>query len=91
MPVDELPAITLDIWDKAQHATGFCALAVLGLWAYPKHFARVCIGLLLFGVAIEVAQSASGWRTGDLFDWVADAVGIALAAMGARLKTRSYR
>jgi VanZ family protein len=84
MPVDKLPAITLDLWDKAQHAAGFFLLCALGLWAYPKHLVRVCIGLLLFGVAIEVAQSASGWRTGDPLDWVADSLGVALAALAMR-------
>ncbi|AOW15534.1 hypothetical protein LPB72_07325 [Hydrogenophaga crassostreae] len=84
VPVSELPAVTLDVWDKAQHAAGFFFLCVLGLMAYPRHFSRVCMGLLLFGVAIEVAQSISGWRTGDWLDWLADAVGVLLAAVGMR-------
>jgi VanZ family protein len=80
LPVDELPRITLDLWDKAQHAAGFFLLGMLGLKAYPNDFVRVCIGLLLFGALIEVAQDASGWRTGDVLDGLADSVGLALAA-----------
>lgn len=89
LPVNELPSITLDIWDKAQHATGFFGLGLLGLWAYPRHFARVCFGLLLFGALIEVAQAASGWRTGDVLDWLADSVGLALAVAAVKLTPRA--
>jgi len=37
------------------------------------------VGLLLLGAVIEVAQAATGWRVGDVADWVADAVGVGLA------------
>jgi len=36
------------------------------------------------GGAIEVVQHLTGWRHGDWADWVADAVGIILMALGAR-------
>lgn len=88
LPVSELPDLTLNIWDKAQHAAGFFALSLLGLLAYPRRLARVIAGLLLFGAAIELMQSASGWRTGDPFDWLADAAGVALAIAGFRIHKR---
>jgi len=87
IPVSELPSITLDVWDKAQHAAGFFFLCALGLVAYPRHITRVCMGLLLFGIVIEVAQSISGWRTGDWLDWLADALGVLLATLGMRQLT----
>ncbi len=46
--------------------------------AYQMAFWRVSVlvGLLIFGAAIEIAQSVTGWRYGDPLDWVADAVGV---------------
>lgn len=82
LPVAYLPPQSFDIWDKTQHAAGFLVLAVLGLAAYPATpVLRVCLGLLLLGGAIEFAQSATGWRQGDLLDLLADAVGIVLGGV----------
>lgn len=79
-PVAQLPPAVFSVWDKAQHAGGFVALALLGGAAYPASLPRVWLGLLLLGAAIEVAQSATGWRHGDALDWLADAVGVAAGA-----------
>ncbi|QBM28830.1 VanZ family protein [Hydrogenophaga pseudoflava] len=81
VPATELPAQVFNIWDKAQHAGGFLLLALLGGLAYQKPRGRVLFGLLVYGALIEVAQSATGWRNGDLFDLVADAVGVWLGAL----------
>jgi hypothetical protein len=52
---------------------------LLGLAAYPATPAlRLSLWLLTLGGAIELAQSATGWRHGDLLDLLADATGIAL-------------
>ncbi len=48
----------------------------VGLTSYPSRRVHVLVGLLIFGAAIEIAQSVSGWRYGDPLDWVADAVGV---------------
>jgi VanZ family protein len=79
-PVDRLPPQVFDVWDKAQHAFGFAVLAVLGVLAYPGRMGRLVLGLLVLGALIEVAQSMSGWRYGDVADWVADALGVAAGA-----------
>lgn len=78
LPVAYLPPQSFDIWDKTQHAGGFAMLALLGHFAYPKNLWRVCLGLLVYGAVIELAQSATGWRYGDELDLLADGVGIAL-------------
>ncbi|MGM9428574.1 VanZ family protein [Hydrogenophaga sp. MI9] len=75
-PVDRLPPQIFDIWDKAQHAAGFAGLAFLGRLAYPRRMPGLLAGLLLYGALIEVAQAATGWRHGDVNDWLADAVGV---------------
>lgn len=78
-PVEHLPPQALDWWDKAQHALGFALLTVAAWWAYPAQAWRARgVALLLYGAAIELAQAASGWRHGDVADWAADAVGVAL-------------
>lgn len=76
VPVGMLPPPALNIWDKAQHATAFVWLTVLGLLSYPAHAIRVGLGLLVFGGAIELAQAATGWRHGEWVDLAADAIGI---------------
>lgn len=52
---------------------------MLGFPAYPAQERRVLLGLLAAGLAIELAQAATGWRYGDWQDWVADAVGVGVA------------
>jgi VanZ family protein len=78
LPGKHLPPQVLDIWDKAQHAFGFVVLTVLGVLSYPSRAARTAAGLLVLGVLIEVAQSMTGWRYGEVADWVADVVGVAI-------------
>lgn len=90
LPGEQIPS-TLVFWDKAQHALGFAALAVLGLLAYPLAASRVMLGLLLFGVAIECAQAMTGWRQGDWMDALADAVGIAAGAGALAVWARLLR
>ena len=77
MPTNYLPAQAFSLWDKAQHALAFTALASLGLLAYPRQPWRMVLALLAFGGAIELAQAATGWRYGEWSDWLADAVGLA--------------
>lgn len=78
-PVEHLPPQVFDLWDKAQHALAFAALAVLARLAWPGAGWPMLAGaLLIHGAAIELAQHATGWRHGDGADWVADAVGVAL-------------
>ena len=77
-PGKYLPSIIFDWWDKAQHALAFAGLAGLGLIAYPSRTTRVLVGLLPLGAGIELAQAATGWRNGDVLDWLADVVGLML-------------
>jgi VanZ family protein len=81
LPTDFLPPPVFSLWDKAQHALGFAGLALLGLLAYPQRPWQVAVMLLLYGGAIEVAQAATGWRYGEWFDLLADAVGIGVGGL----------
>ncbi|MDD2729522.1 VanZ family protein [Malikia sp.] len=91
-PAAYLPPQAFSLWDKAQHALGFAALGLLGGLAYPSRMRLLSACLLAFGGAIELAQAATGWRSGDWADWLADAigltVGLTLAALVLRLRAR---
>ena len=66
--------------DKLQHAFIFMVLALIGLLVYFYKRWFVLGGLILFGLAIEILQSAfTLTRQASLADWLADVVGIAIA------------
>ena len=86
------PLESISFWDKAEHALSFAGLGLLGLLAYPPRSTWVLVGLLLLGGAIELVQAATGWRSGEWADWLADAIGL-LPGLVARpwLVTRCSR
>ncbi|GAA6140948.1 VanZ family protein [Hydrogenophaga sp. 5NK40-0174] len=79
LPVEALPSPLLNWWDKAQHALGFLVLATLGFAAFAKKTTLVAVWLAIYGMLIELAQAFTGWRYGDIMDWLSDLAGIALA------------
>lgn len=84
-PVQHLPPQVFSLWDKAQHAGGFTVLTLLGLWSHPHRAITLLVAMLALGAGIEVAQSATGWRYGDVADWLADVVGVTAAYVVWRL------
>jgi len=75
MPAPELAKLVS--WqDKIEHAVLFAALALMAIAGWPRHPGRIAVSLLLYGAAMEVAQSQTGYRFGDPYDWLADAVGL---------------
>ncbi len=85
VPAPYLPPIIFNWWDKAEHAVAFAAMGGLGLLAYPRRWTPVLLGLLAFGAVIELAQAATGWRSGEWGDWLGDAVGLAVVWLVLRL------
>jgi VanZ family protein len=83
LPQDELPAV--DLSDKLAHGIAFFGLAGLGVLAFPgKRSARLCaLGLLLFGAAIEAAQSLIPGREPSGLDMMANTGGIILGFAAA--------
>ena len=78
LPSEQMPQI-FNFWDKAQHAIAFFAISVVGFSTFPSAIFRVSSGLLVYGVGIELAQAATGWRSGDWQDWMADVLGVGAA------------
>jgi hypothetical protein len=89
LPGEQLPAGFFYWSDKLQHVLAFTVLATIGCLAWPAHTLRVTAGLLVFGVGIEVAQQLSGWRFGDVADWLADATGIGMGWLVATALRRA--
>ena len=73
--------------DKWVHAIVFLGLAVWFSGQYRlRSYWKIALGLLMFGVLIEVCQRMVGYRSAEWLDVAADTVGIiaglALAAAG---------
>lgn len=75
-------------FDKWSHLATFLLLAVWFSGQYrPRSYWRIAIGLLVFGLFIELCQQAVGYRTADTFDVLANLagiiIGLVVAAAGA--------
>ena len=81
VPQEFVSSGIFDWWDKAQHALAFGVLMSLGFVAYPKCFWRMVIGLTVYGAVIEIIQSWTGWRQGDVMDALADMVGVLVISL----------
>lgn len=79
LPSEMLTAPVFNWWDKAQHALAFVVLTLMGFVAFPTQWMRVALWLMLYGVGLELAQLAVGWRFAEWQDVVADSVGVMLA------------
>ena len=81
LPVPELQEFGFDIGfenDRVNHASAFATLAALGALGWPRRIVTLVIFLALVGAAIEVFQGTTLIdRDLDMFDWVADCIGIA--------------
>lgn len=89
LPTQRLPDLAFDIWDKAQHAAGFGWLMLCGLMSHRWRDGgwKLAVVLGIWGAVIELLQAWSGWRKGDVADFLADLVGITvvlLAWLGAQ-------
>jgi hypothetical protein len=62
--------------DKLRHAVAFIALWAIGRRARLRPTWALALGLLGFGIAIELAQALTTYRDSSVADVLADAVGI---------------
>lgn len=65
--------------DKFLHFTFFLGMAFLAQLAHPRaHYLFPIVGLLAFGMGIEVIQAYLPHREFSLWDWVADCAAVLL-------------
>jgi VanZ family protein len=81
------PQIDIEQGDKLGHALGY---AVLMFWFSQLHGSRrariaCALGFVAMGIAIEFAQRATGYRSFEVLDMLADAAGVAVGWVLARL------
>ena len=79
LPADELPLPQIAGFDKLEHAFGFCVLSAYAvmLFARRRTQAWAAVGLVVLGIAIEIAQARwTSSRTGDPGDVLADLIGV---------------
>ncbi len=70
--------------DKWLHALAFLFLAVWFSGQYARRsYWRIAVGLLAFGMMIELCQRLVTYRTGDMADLAANAAGIAAGLLVA--------
>ena len=68
--------------DKWIHAIVFAFLAVWFAGQYrPRSYWRIALGLVMFGVLIELCQRMVGYRSAEWLDVAADAAGIIAGLM----------
>ncbi|HET7541389.1 MAG TPA: VanZ family protein [Polyangiaceae bacterium] len=84
-PLPEGPIVATD---KLLHAVVFGALSLLlaraAHWLWPRttlsrKLARGGVGSCTLGLLLEVCQAFTAYRSADVFDWVADTVGVLIA------------
>lgn len=83
LPGETMPPI--DLWDKAQHAVTYAAVAALGGAGFGAARARwlAALGLVTLGGLLEVAQIYVPGRSGDFGDGVANAIGVVAGIVAA--------
>ena len=82
MPLPSVP-MPVSHFDKIEHALGYAALSAYAamLFATGPGVARALLGLVLYGVMIELLQALVPWRSLDPLDAVFNTLGAALGAM----------
>ena len=76
-------------WDKSNHMLAFGVMTWLGCKALPQRVLIVLLGLMAFGVLIEVAQSHTPNRSAEWLDLLADGVGVFLGWAVWRVAVRA--
>jgi len=70
--------------DKIGHCLAYAAL--MGWWSQlDSRHCRLALLFVLLGLAMEIAQSFTDYRTADVFDMAADCVGVGLGWLTTRL------
>ncbi|TZF91446.1 VanZ family protein [Cognatilysobacter lacus] len=98
LPAHDLPAPAFDGFDKLEHLLGYSLLSGWSVLLFDRRSTRVraMLGVIAFGIAIEVAQGVlTTTREPDVFDALANATGamigqlVAFTGLANVLRTRA--
>lgn len=76
--------ISIRYLDKCQHGLAYFMLALSWLFVFYKKTRKhlIVLGCILFGIIIEILQDRiTNYRTGDVFDVIANSIGALLALL----------
>ena len=81
------PTIDVEQGDKLGHLAAYCSLMFWFCQLYPTRGARIgyALGFVAMGIAIEFVQRATGYRSFELWDMVADGTGVLIGWLLAAL------
>ena len=78
------PPTLVSYGDKFEHLAAYASM--MGWWLQiHRRPERLALLFILMGLTLEVLQSLSGFRTGDVFDMAANTLGVGLGWLTARL------
>lgn len=78
------PPATMNFGDKIGHLAAYAAL--MGWWMQiERRPERLALLFVLMGLALEILQSFTGYRNGDIFDMAANTLGVGLGWLSALL------
>lgn len=85
LPEDEVPDVAFS--DKVHHLIAYAVIAALGMLGYrgPRAAVAVVIGSIALGGLLEIGQGYVPGRYADMLDFVANAAGVAVGLILARL------
>ena len=80
-PTRDVPGADL-LWDKAAHAIMWAGLTIAGFGLSTRRPRTIVIFALALGGGIEIMQALMGFgRQGDWHDFLADSIGVGVAAL----------
>ena len=78
------PPVTMTFGDKVGHLAAYASL--MGWWLQiDRRPERLALLFVLMGLALEILQSLSGFRNGDIFDMAANTLGVGVGWLTALL------
>ncbi|HZX79710.1 MAG TPA: VanZ family protein [Lysobacter sp.] len=98
LPAPALPSPAFDGIDKLEHLAGYALLSGWSVLLFDERMKRLraMLAVVVFGIAIEIAQGAfTTTREADAIDVVANAIGaslgqlLAFTPLAGRLRTRA--
>lgn len=87
------PDLDVPHGDKLGHIAAYSLLSFWFCWLYPARRSRLAYaaGWIAMGVALEFAQGATGYRSFELADMAANALGVLVGAAAALILPRDAR